>query len=292
MTDRNSISPAALETLSPAPIVNGLSFDIEDWFQVENLRKACPRDRWECFDLRVEPNTERILDELDKAGHKATFFILGWIAERRPEMVKRIAASGHEIACHGYNHDIVYTLTPDEFREDLRAAKGLLEQVSRQEVVGYRAPNFSITEQSLWAIDILKEEGFRYDSSIFPTSFHDRYGFKKVKDSDPFVFENGLREFPVTIYKLGCLNIPVGGGGYFRLMPYWLFKRALNSVNERAKRFIFYLHPWEIDAGQPRVKIKTQYYLRHYAHLDKTQIKLQRLLADFRFVPIKELRIE
>lgn len=270
-------------------MINGLSFDIEDWFQVENLRSACPRDKWETFPLRVSANTEKILALLDEKNQKATFFVLGWIAARAPELVRKIAKAGHEIASHGYNHEIVYRMTPKEFRDDLIASRKILEDLSGQHIIGYRAPNFSITQDSLWALDILKEEGFLYDSSIFPISFHDRYGFKGLKESKKFSFGNGLQELPITVYRLAGINIPIGGGGYFRMLPYTLFRQALHNINKQSKPFVFYLHPWEIDHQQPRVRIPFVYALRHYINLRTTYPKLHALLSGFQFQPLRGL---
>jgi len=267
-------------------MINGLSFDIEDWFQVENLREACPIEKWDIYELRVEKNVSKILELLSSRDTKATFFILGWIAERLPGLVKEIAKLGHEIASHGYKHEIVYRLTPNAFREDLMKSKKILENLCGAEVIGYRAPNFSITKDSLWAIDILKESGFLYDSSIFPTSFHDRYGFEGIQNSDFIKFENDLREFPLTTYKLLHTDFPVGGGAYFRFIPYGIFKFILNRINRNGKSFIFYLHPWELDKDQPRLKVNWNYYIRHYTNLDKTEYKLKMLLRDFKFQPL------
>ena len=271
------------------PVINGLSFDIEDWFQVENLREVCPIERWDDFELRVEKNVDRILAILDQAQVYATFFILGWIAQRKPQLVKNIAKHGHEIASHGFNHQIVYKLTPDLFYEDLNRSKKLLEDITGRMIAGYRAPNFSITKDSIWAIDILKELGFEYVSSIFPTSFHDRYGFVGVNANEVFQFENGLRELTLGIYELGKVNVPCGGGAYFRLIPYRLFRAMLRQINQKGSHFIFYLHPWELDYEQPRVKISKSLYFRHYINLAKTESKLQRLLEDFKFQPLDQL---
>jgi polysaccharide deacetylase family protein (PEP-CTERM system associated) len=211
------------------------------------------------------------------------------VAEKKPELVKKIASKGHEIASHGYKHEIVYRLSPDEFRRDLMMSKKMLEDLTGREVIGYRAPNFSITQDTLWAIDILKELNFKYDSSIFPTSFHDRYGFDGLSDSNFFKFENGLQEFTLTVYKIGKFNFPLGGGGYFRSIPYKIFRFMLKGINKKGRSFIFYLHPWELDKDQPRLKINRKYYMRHYTNLDKTENKLKCLLQDFKFQPLKYL---
>jgi len=269
-------------------MINGLSFDVEDWFQVENLREACPVEKWDTYELRVEKSVTRILELLSQYNTKATFFILGWIAERLPHLVKEIAVLGHEVASHGYNHEIVCYLSKEEFESDLLKSKSILENIINQPVIGYRAPNFSITNESLWAIDILARHGFRYDSSIFPVSFHDRYGFRAKVDG-PFTFNNGLKELPLTTYSLGKMNIPIAGGGYFRLMPYSIFRWFLKRVNKSGRHFIFYLHPWEIDEGQPRLNIKYNFRIRHYLNLDKTYGRLEKLLAEFRFNALNTL---
>jgi polysaccharide deacetylase family protein (PEP-CTERM system associated) len=261
---------------------NALSFDIEDWFQVENLREACPIDSWDRQPLRVEVGTDIILSSLEAAGARATFFILGWIAERRPELVRRIAAAGHEIASHGYGHQLVYDMTPESFRADLRRSKTLLEDICGARVLGYRAPSFSITRGSMWAIDVLREEGFAYDSSVFPVSVHDRYGMEEF-GTKPFSWPNGLLEIPLAVAEIGKRKWPVAGGGYFRLLPYWVLRPLLKRINRGGQAFTFYLHPWELDSGQPRVQVAPWLGFRHYVNLRRTQPKLSQLLADFRF---------
>lgn len=263
-------------------IVNGLSFDIEDWFQVENLSSAIPRSDWERLPLRVETSTRKILELLSAANVKATFFFLGWVAERRPSLVREVAAAGHEIACHGYGHELVYRMTPKAFREDVRRAKKILEDIAGTEVTGYRAPSFSITPESLWALDVLREEDFLYDSSVFPVSGHDRYGFAGC-DTLPFCWPNGLLEIPLAVYKLRKIGLPLAGGGYFRLFPYMYFRLFLRRLNTQGHRFTFYLHPWEFDPEQPRIKVPLWYRFRHYVNLSKTSGALARLLSDFNF---------
>jgi len=272
-------------------MINGLSFDIEDWFQVENLRSIFPFEKWDDCDLRAEKNVNILLDLLAKHNTKATFFVLGWLAERLPGLVKQIKKAGHEIASHGYKHDIVYNLSPREFEEDLLKSKRILEDLTGASIIGYRAPNFSITEKSLWAIDILSKNGFQYDSSIFPTTFHDRYGLKGSK-THTFTFDNGLKEFTLTTFSLGRINLPIAGGGYFRLIPYAIFKLFLKKINNKGNYFIFYLHPWEIDPEQPHFDIKYKYRFRHYINLDKTHKKLEALLSEFRFSNLSTLLYE
>jgi polysaccharide deacetylase family protein (PEP-CTERM system associated) len=264
---------------------NALSFDIEDWFQVENLKPAIPREQWDHLELRVEASTRRILALLRENGAQATFFILGWVAERCPQLVRDIAADGHEVASHGYGHKLVYDMTPEEFRADLLQSKRILEALSGKPVVGYRAPSFSITPNNRWALDVLKECGFEYDSSIFPVSVHDRYGFPGV-DTKPFTWPNGLKEIPLAVYRIGRLALPAAGGGYFRLFPYTYFRHFLSRLNRRAEPFTFYMHPWELDPGQPRVQVPWFYRFRHYVNLHRTEARLRRLLKDFRFTTI------
>lgn len=265
---------------------NALSFDIEDWFQVENLKTAIEYAQWDSLELRVVANTEKILRILKDSETKATFFILGWIAEKCPELVREIAGQGHEIASHGYSHQLVYDITPEAFREDIARSKALLEETAGVRVHGYRAPSFSITKDSLWALDILKEEGFTYDSSVFPIKFHDRYGFSGC-DTNPFAWPNGLVEIPLAVYKLWSVNLPLAGGGYFRLLPYFYFRYFLKKLNSEGHAFTFYLHPWEFDPGQPKVQIPLWYRFRHYVNLGTTERCLKKLLRDFSFESIE-----
>lgn len=261
---------------------NALSFDIEDWFQVENLKGAIKYGDWDSLELRVEANTDLILRILRENGTKATFFILGWVAEKCPGLVRRIYAEGHEIASHGFSHQLVYKIGEEGFSKDIRRSKALLEDITGTEVCGYRAPSFSITKDSLWALDIIKDAGFKYDSSIFPVKFHDRYGFSDCDDK-PFRWPNGLMEVPLSVYRLGSLSLPLAGGGYFRLLPYAYFKFFLKRLNKGNQRFTFYLHPWEFDPGQPKVDIPLGYRFRHYVNLKRTESGLCKLLKDFGF---------
>lgn len=269
-------------------MVNALSFDIEDWFQVENLKGAIAADSWDACDLRVVNNTRKILALLQRHDTRATFFILGWVAERCPDLVREIAAAGHEIASHGYGHELVYNQSPDEFRRDLRRSKEILEGLTGSQVRGYRAPSFSINPETPWALDVLVDEGFTYDSSVFPTSFHDRYGFSGSSLS-PFRFGNGLVELPLSTVRIGGKNIPAAGGGYFRLFPYLFFRHLAQRINAEGRALVFYLHPWELDPEQPRIPIRHDYRFRHYVNLHRTGQRLDRLLGDFRFGVMGEL---
>jgi polysaccharide deacetylase family protein (PEP-CTERM system associated) len=269
-------------------VLNGLSFDIEDWFQVENLKEVISCGDWECCELRVVQNTRKILRLLDQCQTRATFFILGWVAEKCPTLIKEISAEGHEIASHGYGHELVYKLTPEEFYLDIERSKKILESITDKPLLGYRAPSFSITPKSKWAIDVLKDLGFIYDSSIFPTSFHNRYGFNGISCL-PFRFGNGLLEIPLSTYRFGGANFPLAGGGYFRLFPYVYFRHFFQRLNKQGKPIVFYLHPWELDPEQPRMNIRLNYRFRHYVNLEKTEDKLKKFLGEFRFIPLCEL---
>ncbi|RLB65733.1 MAG: polysaccharide deacetylase [Deltaproteobacteria bacterium] len=269
-------------------IKNYLTVDVEDYFQVSAFEDIVGKDNWDNYPPRVVENTQRILDLFDSYNVKATFFILGWVAERFPALVKEINARGHEIGCHSYYHRLVYDLTPDEFREDTRKTKDLLEQLTGRKVLGYRAPSYTITKRSLWALDILEELGFAYDSSIFPI-YHDRYGLPGAPRFKYKMPDHDLTEYPISTSIIMGRKIPVAGGGYFRLFPYWFMRMALNKINVRERQpFIFYFHPWEIDPGQPRMKnCKPLSRFRHYLNLHKTTDRLHRLLEDFSFGPIK-----
>lgn len=268
-------------------VVNRLSFDIEDWFQVENLRSAVDRSAWDSYPLRVEQSTRTILGLLRERNVRATFFFLGWVAERCPNLVREVQRDGHEIASHGYGHDLVYDMSESLFREDAKRAKGILEDITGQAVVGYRAPSFTIVERTKWALDVLRDEGFVYDSSVFPLTWHDRYGFKEC-DTVPFAWPNGLIEVPIAVARLGRMSLPVGGGGYFRLFPYAYFHSLLKRNNRRGEAFTFYMHPWEFDPEQPRMNVKLSHRFRHYVNLDQSATRLRRILADFAFEPIRD----
>ncbi|SDB58004.1 polysaccharide deacetylase family protein, PEP-CTERM locus subfamily [Desulfonatronum thiosulfatophilum] len=266
---------------------NYLTIDVEDYFQVNAFSRIIKREEWDHLSRRVTTNTSRILQILDKYQVTATFFILGWIAEKEPDLVRRIAGQGHVIGCHSYWHRNVFDLTPEEFRTDTERSKTLLEQLSGGSVTAYRAPSYSITSKSLWALDILHEVGFSTDSSIFPIH-HDTYG---IPDAPRFQYDlpqPGMVEFPVSTAKIMGKNIPVSGGGYFRLFPYWFSNWALKRINTIERRpFIFYLHPWEIDPEQPRFNKASPFSrFRHYNNLDKTQARFCRLLRDFSFGPL------
>lgn len=271
--------------------INALTVDVEDYYQVEAFAEAAPREDWLLWESRIEKNTERLLELFAVSQVRATFFILGWVAEHHSSLVRRIAESGHEIACHSYDHQMICRQTPAEFRADVRRAKALLEDVSGEEVNGYRAPTYSITAETLWALDVLIEEGFRYDSSIFPIH-HDRYGIPGA-ERFPHVIRRAageIIEFPPSTVRFGGQNLPVAGGGYFRLIPYPLFRWGVRRINrEERQSAIFMVHAWEVDPDQPvmpgsRVKI-----WRHRVNLHRTSVRLTRLLDDFRFAPAGEV---
>ena len=272
-------------------IKNGLTIDLEDYYQVSAFAAQIPPEQWKNQASRVEANTERILALLDARGWKATFFTLGWVAEEHPALLKRIAGLGHEIGCHSLRHRSVFTMQPGEFREDTKRAKEVLEHASGAEVRGYRAPSFSIDESCPWAFEVLVECGFCYDSSIFPVR-HPNYG-SPTTPRFPYVIETKagpLVEFPMPTLSLGARRSPFGGGAYLRLLPYWFTRWAFHYLNEREGRAgCVYLHPWELDPEQPRMKSSLTTRLRHYIGLRGFERKLARLMEDFEFAPLGQL---
>lgn len=262
-------------------IANAFTIDVEDYFQVSALAPHFPREDWENVPCRVERNIDRILEMLEAHGASGTFFTLGWIAERYPAMIRRIAEAGHEVASHGYNHERASAQTPARFLSDIKLARAVLEDVSGQAVTGYRAPSFSIGTGNLWAHDSILEAGYIYSSSIYPVK-HDHYGMPDAPRF-PYRLDNGLLEIPVTTNRMLGRNWPAGGGGYFRLLPYAVSRWQIARVNrEDGRPAIFYFHPWEIDPEQPRVReasVKTRF--RHYINLERTEARLNRLLRDF-----------
>ena len=266
-----------------AGITNALSVDVEDWFQVSAFEGRIGRAAWDGFPCRIERNVDRVLELLKERHARATFFTLGWIAHRYPDLVRRVAAAGHEVASHGYAHRRATDQAPHEFYEDIVRAKRLLEDITGAPVHGYRAPSFSISERNLWTFDAIVRAGYRYSSSVYPVR-HDHYG---MPDAPRFLHRlpNGLIEVPLTTTRLWGQNLPAAGGGYFRLLPYALSRWAIERVNRAEKRAaIFYLHPWELDPEQPRVEgVPMKSRLRHYLNLGKTEGRLGRLLDDFRW---------
>ncbi len=313
-------------------IVNALTIDVEDYFQIHAFSNVIKRKDWASFESHVEENTYRILDMLDSPnrprtmdyGHdhkpRATFFILGWIAERYPQLVKDIHIRGHEVACHGYAHQLIFYQNRDEFREDIKRAKNILEEIVGEEILGYRAPTYSITRETIWALEVLIELGFQYDSSIFPVK-HDVYGFpqaprfptritfgnKQAYDLLPMDYDfeesnpsfnitmlsdhSSIIEFPMATWTLFGKNVPVAGGGYFRLFPYFLSRTLLKKINQNEdKPFVFYLHPWEIDNSLPKIRDGSLLSrFRTYININKTENRLKRLISDFSFTRLDEL---
>jgi len=273
-------------------MINALTVDVEDYFHVSAFANVISIDDWDKFESRVVRNTHRLLDLFAKNKIIGTFFVLGWVAERYPSLVRDIANQGHEIACHGYSHQLIYNQDKDVFRNETIKAKNLLEDIIQAEVAGYRAASYSITNKSLWALDILTEAGFTYDSSIFPIR-HDRYGIPGAK-SCPHILTapNGKKivEFPLSKAKWFGMDVPVSGGGYFRLLPYFVTRAGLKTIiNKNCSPFIFYLHPWEIDPDQPRISAKWLSRFRHYNNLHKTELRVNKLLGEFRFSTIKDV---
>ncbi len=303
-------------------LLNGLSIDVEDYFQVEAFSSVISPASWSNYPFRAEKNTRKILDILDQYGVKATFFCLGWVAKKAPSLIRDISYRGHEVASHGYMHRAIYKQSPKEFSDDVERSKKLLEDITGKRVLGYRAPTYSVTKKTLWALEILIDQGFLYDSSIFPVH-HDLYGIveaprfpfwidkehiQKIKSGNwPIYFKDfkgysrianlfkqgkrGLIEFPITTFRYLNINIPIAGGGYFRLLPIKISTWALSKINKSENMpFLFYIHPWEFDPEQPRIKgcpFKSRF--RHYLNLNKTQKRFKILLENFDFAPISKV---
>ncbi len=267
-----------------SPPVNGLSVDVEDWFQVQAFAGFIDPAQWETLPCRVEANMDRLLSQFAAAGVHGTFFTLGWIAQRYPQVVRAIVAAGHELASHGYGHQLVHGLTPQQFRDDVVRAKQLLEDMGGAPVIGYRAPTFSIGPRNAWAWDVLEQTGHRYSSSVYPVK-HDLYG---VPDAPRFPYRPGpgpLIEVPMTTLVLAGRNLPIAGGGYFRLMPYLVYRMLLRRFHARDHAAsVFYIHPWEFDPGQPRADAAPRLSrFRHTVNLRRTAGRVDRLLRDFQW---------
>lgn len=267
---------------------NGLSFDVEDWFHVYNYEGVISRDEWDACESRVVGNTRRILDILKLHSVEATFFFLGWVAQRAPELVRMVLDDGHEVATHGYAHRRLTDLDRDAFRADLLRSIEVLVRAGADEISGFRAPSFSMVRSTEWALDILADVGLRYDSSVFPTGVHPDYGIPDAPLA-PYHVREGLWEIPLSVLELAGQRFPIGGGGYFRLMPYSLSRWAMRRVNRQGRAVIVYLHPWEIDPNQPHVRTAPWRLARQRINLDRTADRLVRLLQDFSFVPLREL---
>lgn len=273
-------------------MINALTFDIEEYFHAEAFAGVVRREDWPLLESRVVRTTERLLAVLAESGTIGTFFVLGWVAERTPELVRAIMAQGHEIACHGYGHRMITRLSRSEFADDICRAKDILEEAAGVDVIGYRAPTFSVVRETLWSLEVLAKAGFQYDSSIFPI-VHDRYG---IPDAERFPHKIALgsgreiAEFPLSTVRGPVGRFPVAGGGYFRLLPYGVTSWALRRLNQREERpGIVYLHPWEIDRDQPRLPVSRRVQFRHAVNTRSTESKLRRLLRDFQFAPVRDV---
>jgi polysaccharide deacetylase family protein (PEP-CTERM system associated) len=265
-------------------VVNAMTVDVEDYFQASAFDRVVSRESWYERDSRVVRNTHQLLELFHARGVRGTFFILGWVAERFPSLVREIASCGHELASHGFHHQLVYTLTRDQFRDDVRRAKAAIEDAGGCPVRGYRAPSFSIVRSSLWALDVLIEAGHTYDASIFPIH-HDRYG---IPDAPRHVHRikraaGSITEVPASTVRVGATNVPIAGGGYFRVAPYSVTRWGIARINAAGERAVFYIHPWEIDPHQPRLPISRAAAFRHYTNLGGALRRLDRLVREFAF---------
>ena len=268
-------------------MINALTVDIEDWYHICGVEDNMPREKWGEYNSRVVPNTQVILGILSEKNAKATFFVLGYIAKRFPQLIKEIDSLGHEIATHGFWHKLIYTEDKKTFQEDLKASIGVLQDITGKKVLGHRAASFSITNETLWALDILIKEGIKYDCSIFPI-LNPRYG---IVDAPRFPYEikPGLIEFSPSTLKICGANIPFAGGPYFRVLPYYLIKLAIKNINKQGKPANMYIHPWEIDSKHPKLNIPLDRSITHYANIRSTAPKLKAMLSDFSFTTAKEV---
>ncbi len=271
-------------------MLHAMTIDVEDYFHVAAFNDVIAPEDWGRIKSRVEANTYRFLELIDAKNVKATFFMLGWVADKHPALVREIAALGHEIACHGYSHQLIYRQSPEVFREETLRSKSLLEDQAQTPIKGYRAASYSVTEASLWALDTIAEAGFTYDSSIYPIK-HDNYGLQGGPETPYQIrLQNGvtLLEFPITTARVAGMSLPVGGGGYFRIYPYWLTERLLKRrCGAVDAPFVFYLHPWELDPEQPRVEgARALSRFRHYTNLHKVGDRLTQLMTEFSFAPM------
>jgi polysaccharide deacetylase family protein (PEP-CTERM system associated) len=291
-------APATFQTREWTPpatgIVNAVSVDVEDYFQVEAFKSVIAPDSWDNYSPRVAHNTRRVLELMSAADTKGTFFVLGWVAQRFPNVVKEIGESGHEVACHGFDHERVQAQSPQQFREDIHKAKALLEDISGKRVRGYRAPTFSINDKNWWSFDVLADEGFDYSSSVYPIA-HDLYGMPQAPRGAffPLAGSNFL-EVPISTVRFMGRNYPAGGGGYFRLLPYPVSRMGVRHVNQKAGMpSVFYCHPWEFDPEQPRIEsapLKSR--IRHYMNISAMSGRFGRLLRDFRWGRMDDIFLE
>jgi polysaccharide deacetylase family protein (PEP-CTERM system associated) len=267
-----------------------MSIDVEDWFQVENLKSAIPFNTWNKREYRLEKNINILLEIMSETNTSATFFVLGWIAKNHTSLVKLISENGHEVSSHGFNHDALTSMNIKSFKEDILKSKNVIEEIIGKKVIGYRAPNLSITD---WAVDVLMENGFLYDSSLFPSLMHDRYGkLYKYKSNNETIYEikKGFYEVSLSCNKIMRQNIPWAGGGYFRLIPYSIYKSGIKRILKKCQYFCFYIHPWELDPEQPKIRnVRFLYKFRHYQNLKNTENKLRVLLKEFKFNKIENI---
>lgn len=271
-----------------------MTIDVEDYYHVSAFAKSINRKDWPDMQSRVEANTDLLIELFSEHNIKATFFVLGWVAERYPQIVRSIIESGHEVASHGYSHQLVYNQSIEEFTDETKRSKQILEDLAQKPVLGYRAASYSITKKSEWALDILHELGFKYDSSIFPVH-HDRYGMPGTPQF-PYIRKTlksaEIIEFPISSVKMLGYQLPIAGGGYFRLFPYFFSRFGLNKINKTNNPFVFYLHPWEIDPEQPRIEASLFSKFRHYNNLKKCESRLRQLINDFNFTTVSEVLSE
>lgn len=266
-------------------ITNALTFDIEEWFHAKNMRQCIRQDSWDHCHSRVEKSTLRLLDILDEHHLKATFFVLGWVAEKKPRLILEVAKRGHEIACHGFSHHSLYEMTPASFEKDLKRSLSILRKITEQDVIGFRAPNFSMTEHTHWALDILIRNGILYDSSVFPIN---RFRPTLFANCSPYVIKETLMEFPASCSRIFGVYFPLGGA-YFRIFPYFFSKRVITKQNSRNRAVVFYLHPWDMDPGQPHVQLSAPRKFRQYFGLVGSEKKLRKLLTEFKFAPLRDI---
>jgi len=271
-------------------LLNTLTIDVEEYFQVHNFENVVKQEDWGTYESRIESNTALMLDILGEFETSATFFILGWIAERHPNVVRRIHDAGHEVATHGYNHQLIYKQTPEQFRSDLQRSLEIIQDITGGKILGYRAPSFSITRQSIWALELIRELGLRYDSSIYPARpmVHNRYGLPGAPCT-PYLILPGLWEFPMTILHWLGKDFPIGGGGWLRHYPYALTHWGLRKANNEGRPVIVYLHSWEVDPDQPYINCSMWRRFLHYRNLNKTVGRLRALCNEFYFAPIREV---
>ncbi|MDB4914965.1 MAG: hypothetical protein JWM95_2609 [Gemmatimonadetes bacterium] len=269
-------------------MLNAMSIDVEDWFHVYNMSGVVPQSQWEKCESRVERNTTQLLELFAKRGVKATFFTLGWVAERFPALVRAMDEAGHEIATHSHMHRLITHMTPEEFEADLARSLAVLRPLSSRPILGFRAPSFSVTKKTLWATDTMKRLGLEYDSSVFPIGFHPDYGIGDAP-LGAYTHPSGLTELPMSVANVMGRRVPCSGGGYFRLLPYVVTRSLIRRCNSESRPVVFYLHPWEIDPGQPRVQLPASKAFRHYNNLDRTLGRLDRLLKDFEFGTVTDV---